>query len=85
MTIATRQFVSDIFCFSVNDVRFVPISALHGDNVVDRSEKTSWYEGPTLLYLLENIHIRYQVIPSSRQIQNSQKYYIILLEYNIIL
>jgi len=39
------------------DVRFIPISALNGDNVVDRSEKTPWYEGPTLLYLLENIHI----------------------------
>ena len=41
----------------VNDVRFVPISALHGDNVVDRSDKMSWYQGPTLMYLLENIHI----------------------------
>lgn len=39
------------------DVRFLPISALHGDNVVDRSENMKWYEGPTLLYLLENIHI----------------------------
>jgi len=39
------------------DVRFIPISALLGDNVVDRSDKTDWYEGPTLLYLLENIHI----------------------------
>ena len=41
----------------VKDVRFVPISALHGDNVVDRSDKTSWYEGSTLLNLLETIHI----------------------------
>jgi sulfate adenylyltransferase subunit 1 len=41
----------------VNDIRFIPISALNGDNVVDRSEKMSWYDGPTLLYTLENIHI----------------------------
>lgn len=39
------------------DIRFIPISALHGDNVVDRSKKMDWYDGPTLMYLLENIHI----------------------------
>ncbi|MCL4139754.1 UNVERIFIED_CONTAM: hypothetical protein GTU68_028407 [Idotea baltica] len=39
------------------DVRFIPLSALNGDNVVDRSDKMPWYDGPTLLYLLENIHI----------------------------
>ncbi|WP_291856488.1 GTP-binding protein [Marinilabilia sp.] len=42
---------------SVKDVRYVPISALVGDNVVDRSKKMDWYEGPTLMYLLENMHI----------------------------
>ena len=42
---------------SVKDIRFVPISALKGDNVVDRSERMDWYQGPTLLHLLENIHI----------------------------
>ena len=41
----------------VDDIRFIPISALHGDNVVDRSDKLSWYQGSTLLYTLENIHI----------------------------
>jgi len=41
----------------VKDVHFIPISALKGDNVVDRSAKTSWYEGPTLMYYLENVHI----------------------------
>ena len=41
----------------VKDIRFIPISALKGDNVVSRSEQTSWYKGETLLYLLENIHI----------------------------
>jgi sulfate adenylyltransferase subunit 1 len=42
---------------SVKDIRYVPISALHGDNVVDRSQNMNWYEGPTLMFLLENIHI----------------------------
>jgi len=42
---------------SVKDVRYVPISALKGDNVVDRSDNMDWYQGPTLMYLLENIHI----------------------------
>lgn len=41
----------------IKDIRFVPISALKGDNVVDRSNNMSWYDGPTLMYLLENIHI----------------------------
>lgn len=41
----------------VKDVRFIPISALKGDNVVNRSEKMKWYEGSTLLYTLETIHI----------------------------
>ena len=34
----------------VKDVHFIPISALRGDNVVDRSEEMPWYQGPTLLY-----------------------------------
>ncbi|MGC9375798.1 MAG: sulfate adenylyltransferase subunit CysN [Bacteroidales bacterium] len=41
----------------VHDIRFVPISAKLGDNVVDRSKHMDWYDGPTLMYLLENIHI----------------------------
>ncbi len=41
----------------VKDVRFIPISALNGDNVVHRSENMTWYEGSTLLYTLENIHV----------------------------
>jgi bifunctional enzyme CysN/CysC len=39
------------------DVTFIPISALLGDNVVDRSETMSWYQGPPLLYHLEHVHI----------------------------
>ena len=41
----------------IKDVNFIPISALHGDNVVDRSKNMSWFDGSTLLHLLENIHI----------------------------
>jgi sulfate adenylyltransferase subunit 1 len=39
------------------DVKFIPMSALNGDNVVDASKHTPWYEGPTLLGHLENVHI----------------------------
>ncbi len=41
----------------VRDVQFIPISALHGDNVVTRSANMPWYEGGTLLYRLETVHI----------------------------
>jgi sulfate adenylyltransferase subunit 1 len=41
----------------VNDIHFIPISALNGDNVVNKSENMPWYQGATLLYTLENIHI----------------------------
>ncbi len=41
----------------VKDVRFIPISALKGDNVVNRSKNMPWFEGSTLLYTLENLHI----------------------------
>jgi bifunctional enzyme CysN/CysC len=41
----------------VHDVRFIPVSALHGDNVVQRSTQMPWYDGPTLLYHLERVHV----------------------------
>jgi sulfate adenylyltransferase subunit 1 len=41
----------------IKDVRFIPISALKGDNVVDKSKDMTWYDGPTLLELLETIDI----------------------------
>jgi len=41
----------------VGDLSFVPISALNGDNVVTRSENMPWYEGSSLLHLLEDVHI----------------------------
>ena len=55
------NIVKDFKAFSskleINDIQFIPISALNGDNVVNRSEHMSWYEGSTLLYHLENVHI----------------------------
>ena len=39
------------------DVEFIPMSALDGDNVVDRSSNMPWYEGSSLMYHLENVHI----------------------------
>ncbi len=41
----------------IPDITFIPISALHGDNVVDRSESMSWYGGAPLLYHLEHVVI----------------------------
>ncbi len=42
----------------IGDVQFVPISALEGDNVVESAEENMpWYEGPSLLYYLEHVHI----------------------------
>ncbi len=41
----------------ITDVHFLPISALKGDNVVDPSKNMNWYQGATLMYLLENLHI----------------------------
>lgn len=41
----------------VKDVRFIPISALLGDNVVNRSENMPWYQGAPMLHTLETMHI----------------------------
>jgi sulfate adenylyltransferase subunit 1 len=49
----------EAFCskLDVQDIRFIPISALKGDNVVHKSTRMDWYQGGTLMYNLENIHI----------------------------
>ncbi len=49
-----RGFLSKL---DIQDVHFVPISALHGDNIVNESDKMSWYRGSPLLYLLENLYL----------------------------
>lgn len=55
------NIVKDFKSFStkldIPDMTFVPISALDGDNVVDRSDRTPWYSGPTVLHHLENVVI----------------------------
>jgi bifunctional enzyme CysN/CysC len=51
----------------VHDVTFIPISALHGDNVVERSERMAWYQGPSLLYHLEHVHVA-----SDRNLQDAR-------------
>jgi bifunctional enzyme CysN/CysC len=51
------EFRSFAMKLDVHDLTFVPISALHGDNVVERSANTPWYEGPSLLHQLEEVHI----------------------------
>ena len=43
--------------FGISDVTAIPVSALLGDNVVDRSEHTPWYAGPTLLQHLEEVPV----------------------------
>lgn len=56
-----EKIVEDYKSFSskleVSDIQFVPISALHGDNVVNRSENMPWYQGATLMHVLETVHI----------------------------
>ena len=49
-----EEFSSKLY---VKDVRFLPISALNGDNVVNRSENMSWFQGAPLLHTLETMHI----------------------------
>jgi len=41
----------------IHDMTFIPISALNGDNVVDKSENISWFDGGTVMYHLENVTV----------------------------
>jgi bifunctional enzyme CysN/CysC len=52
-----RAFAPMLARLDAPDVVFIPLSALHGDNVTERSPKTPWYRGTTLLDHLENVHI----------------------------
>ena len=51
------EFTAFAAKLDVPDLTVVPISALHGDNVVARSENMPWYDGPSLLHHLERVHI----------------------------
>jgi len=56
-----ERIADEFSCFAMKleapDLTVVPISALHGDNIVSRSDKTPWYDGPSLLHHLEHVHI----------------------------
>jgi sulfate adenylyltransferase large subunit len=51
------DFSNFVAPLQIKDICFVPISALHGDNIVHRSERMPWYTGPNLLGHLESVHI----------------------------
>ena len=55
------KIADEFSCFAMKleapDLTVIPISALHGDNIVARSEKMPWYDGPSLLHHLEHVHI----------------------------
>ncbi|MFK7907273.1 MAG: sulfate adenylyltransferase subunit 1, partial [Chitinophagales bacterium] len=52
-----EQFEDFTSKLQTQDISYLPMSALLGDNVVSRSKNMDWYEGPTLMYLLEHVHI----------------------------
>ncbi|MDJ0356124.1 sulfate adenylyltransferase subunit CysN [Paenarthrobacter sp. PH39-S1] len=52
-----REFTEFAAKLQIADLTVIPVSALHGDNVVDRSENMPWYEGAALLNHLENVYI----------------------------
>ena len=51
------EFEKFLPLLDIKDVKFIPLSALNGDNVVEPSKHTPWYVGPTLLGHLETVHI----------------------------
>ncbi len=52
-----RDYTAFAEQLQIRDAQFIPLSALNGDNVVERSRRTPWYEGPSLLEHLENVPI----------------------------
>ncbi|MCA9291417.1 MAG: GTP-binding protein, partial [Phycisphaerales bacterium] len=52
-----RDFEDFAARLEISDITFVPMSALHGDNVVERSARAPWYQGSALLHHLEHVHI----------------------------
>jgi len=45
----------------IKDVKYIPISALNGDNIVEKSDKYPWYEGDSLLSILENVEVQQDI------------------------
>ncbi len=56
-----EKIADEFSCFAMKleapDLSVIPISALHGDNIVSRSDNMPWYDGPSLLHHLEHVHI----------------------------
>jgi bifunctional enzyme CysN/CysC len=52
-----EEFTAFAAKLEIGDLTFIPMSALHGDNVVQRSANMPWYDGPSLLHHLEHLHI----------------------------
>src|ERR671910_206813 len=52
-----KEFTTFATKLNIPDLEVIPISALQGDNVVNRSENTPWYSGPTLMHHLEHVHV----------------------------
>ena len=52
-----KEYNSFVTQLDIPDVTFIPLSALKGDNVVERSERMPWYHGNCLLEFLENVHV----------------------------
>ncbi len=51
------EFTTFATKLNIPDLEVIPISALNGDNVVNRSENMDWYSGPTLMHHLEHVHV----------------------------
>ncbi len=52
-----REFIDYAALLQAPDLHFIPLSALRGDNVVEKSDKMPWFEGRSLLHYLETVHI----------------------------
>ena len=53
-----EQFMGFAERLDAADIQFIPMAALHGDNVVEKSTRMSWFQGTPLLYTLENVYVR---------------------------
>lgn len=58
----------------IGKVKFIPISAKYGDNVVGKSERITWYDGPTLMEVLENTPIEHKI--NSQEVRMPVQYVI---------
>jgi sulfate adenylyltransferase large subunit len=63
---AVRQVLELAAHIGLGGVEFIPISALHGDNVVERSERMAWYDGPPLLERLETVPVEPPAVHGAR-------------------